>query len=64
MDGMHDAGALSIIQVCTDMCNVMKAAWRMVEELYLWVRCTCCGPHVLSFELKDIAKIPQVADVM
>ena len=57
-------GALSIVQVVTDTCSVMKAAWKIIEKKFPWITCTCCAPHVLSLELKDMAKIPEVAAVM
>ena len=42
----------------------MKAAWKIIEAKCPWITCTCCAPHVLSLELKDMAKIPQVAGVL
>lgn len=59
-----NVGALSIVQVVTDTCSVMKAAWKIIEKAFPWITCTCCAPHVLSLELKDMAKIPEVADVI
>lgn len=47
-------------QVCTDTCSTMKAAWRIIETKYPWITCTCCAPHVLSLELKDLAKLKEV----
>ena len=41
-------GKYSIVQVVTDTCSVMKAAWKIIEAKFLWITCTCCGPHVLS----------------
>eukprot|EP00965_Chrysotila_dentata_P204304 6182255-Pleurochrysis_carterae.AAC.4 len=61
---MELAGALSVVHVCTDTCSVMRAAWRVVQNHFRWVTATWCGPHVLSLELKDIAKLPPIADVM
>jgi hypothetical protein len=58
------AGKLSIIQVVTDTCSVMKAAWKIIEAKLPWITCTCCGPHVLSLELSDMGKIPEVAAVI
>jgi predicted nucleic acid-binding Zn-ribbon protein len=63
-DAIETQGALSIVQVVTDTCSVMKSAWKIVEEKFPWITCTCCGPHVLSLELKDLAKIKEVADVI
>lgn len=57
-------GPLNVIQVVTDTCAVMKSAWKIIEESFPWITCTCCAPHVLSLLLKDIAKIPQVATTM
>ena len=54
-------GPLNIVQVVTDTCAVMKAAWKMVEKAFPWITCTCCAPHVISLELHDMAKIPDVA---
>ena len=63
-DEIERQGALSIVQVVTDTCSVMKSAWKIIEEKYPWITCTCCGPHVLSLELKDLGKIPEVAKVI
>ena len=54
-------GPFSVVQLVTDTCSVMKAAWKIVEKKFPWITCTCCAPHVLSLTLNDIAKIPQVA---
>lgn len=54
------AGKYNIVQVCTDTCSTMKAAWRLIESRYPWITCTCCATHVLSLYLKDLAKIPEV----
>lgn len=37
-----------------------QAAWRLVLEAFPWMTATCCGTHVLSLELKDMAKLPQI----
>lgn len=58
------AGSLSITQVCTDTCSVMKAAWKILEARFPWITCTCCGPHVMSLYLKDLGKITEVAEVI
>lgn len=57
-------GPAAVVQVCTDTCAVMKAAWRLLCAEFPWITATCCGPHVLNLELKDIAKIPEIADIM
>ena len=57
-------GKHMIIQVVTDTCSVMKAAWKIIEAKFPWITCTCCGPHVLSLELTDMGKIPEVATVI
>ena len=49
--------------VVTDTCTTMKAAWRLLVAEYPWITTTCCGPHTLSLELKDLAKLPQVAAI-
>ena len=56
-------GQLCIIQLCTDTCSVMQAAWALVIVRLPWVTPTCCGTHVLALELKDLAKLPGVAKV-
>ena len=61
---IEKVGKLTTVQVVTDTCSVMKAAWRIIEAKLPWVTCTCCGPHVLSLELTDIGKIPEVAAVI
>ena len=42
----------------------MKSAWRLLEAEYPWITPTCCGPHTLSLELKDMAKLPEVAAII
>lgn len=61
---IDSTGPLSIIQLCSDTCSVMKAAWRNIEKKYTWVTATPCGTHVLSLELKEMAKIAVVKDCM
>eukprot|EP00966_Prymnesium_polylepis_P115918 2679387-Prymnesium_polylepis.1 len=61
---IHSVGCLSVVQVVTDTCSVMKAAWKLVEAEFPWITCTCCAPHVLSLLLKDIGKISEVAAVI
>lgn len=57
-------GALKVVQVVTDTCSTMKAAWKLIEKKYAWVTCTCCAPHVLSLLLEDIGKLPEVSKVL
>lgn len=57
-------GKLAIVQICTDTCSVMKAAWKRVIDVLPWITATCCGTHVVSLELNDIGKIKEVAAVM
>ena len=64
IDQIYRVGCLTIVQVVTDTCSVMKAAWKLIEKEFPWITCTCCGPHVISLELHDIAKIPYVAKVI
>ena len=45
------AGALKIIQVVTDTYSVMKAAWKIIENKFPWITCTCCAPHVAAAKL-------------
>jgi hypothetical protein len=56
-EAIESAGKLNIIQVVTDTCSVMKKAWMIIEAKYPWITCTCCGPHVLSLELKVLLLI-------
>eukprot|EP00965_Chrysotila_dentata_P117186 3872450-Pleurochrysis_carterae.AAC.1 len=35
-----------------------------LEEQYPWMTCTCCGPHMLSLERKDLDKISQTAAII
>ncbi|KAL1528254.1 hypothetical protein AB1Y20_009612 [Prymnesium parvum] len=63
-DEIERVGPLSVVQVVTDTCSTMKAAWKIIERHYPWITCTCCAPHVLSLLLKDISKIPAVASVL
>lgn len=57
-------GRLGVVQIVTDTCSVMKAAWKVLENHYKWLTATCCGTHVLSLELKDFAKIDVIATVI
>lgn len=57
-------GPLSIIQVCSDTCSTMKAAWKIIEAKYPWITATPCGTHVLNLELKDLAKIKEVKETI
>jgi hypothetical protein len=61
---IEHVGPTNVVQVVTDTCSVMKAAWKIIEEKFPWITCTCCAPHVLSLLVHDIAKIPQVASVI
>ncbi|KAL1527820.1 hypothetical protein AB1Y20_009203 [Prymnesium parvum] len=64
-DEIKLVGPLKVVQVVTDTCAVMKAAWKLLESEYPWITCTCCAPHVLSLYLKDIGtKIPAVEKVI
>ena len=35
-----------------------------MRKEFPWLTTTCCGTHVLSLELKDMAKLPQVAAII
>jgi hypothetical protein len=61
---MRRIGQLAFVQVVTDTCSVMQAAWRNLRTHFPWLTTTCCGTHVLALELKDLAKIPAVAAVI
>ena len=61
---MCKIGPLAFIQVCTDTCSVMQAAWALLKKAFPWLTATGCGTHVLSLELKDMAKLPQVAAII
>lgn len=63
-DEIKSVGALNVVQVVTDTCTVMKAAWKLLEAEFPWITCTCCAPHVLSLYLKDLGRIPEVAGVI
>ena len=41
-----------------------QAAWKLLRKEFPWITTTCCGTHVLSLELKDMAKLPQVAAII
>ena len=64
IDEIERVGPHLIVQVVTDTCSVMKKAWKLIEKKFPWITCTCCGPHVLSLLLHDMAKIPEVAGVI
>jgi predicted transcriptional regulator len=57
-------GRFAFVQVVTDTCSVMKAAWKLLQTEYPWLTATCCGTHVLSLELKDLGKLPAVAAII
>ena len=57
-------GRLAFVQVVTDTCATMKAAWRLLVAEYPWITTTCCGPHTLSLELKDLAKLPDASNII
>ena len=46
-DEIENVGALSIVQVVTDTCSVMKAAWKVIEKKFPWITCTCSA-HLTS----------------
>ena len=64
IDEIYRIGPTTVVQVVTDTCSVMKAAWRIIQAEFPWITCTCCGPHVLSLELCDIGKIDEVKEVI
>lgn len=64
IEAIDRAGPLNVIQVVTDTCSVMRAAWKIIESRYQWITCTPCAPHSLSLLLKSIANIPAVAGVL
>ena len=37
MAEIEHVGALSVVQVVTDTCSVMKAAWKLIEAKYPWI---------------------------
>lgn len=61
---MERQGRLCFVQVVTDTCSTMKAAWKILTSHYPWLTSTCCGTHVLSLQLKDFAKLPEVANII
>ena len=61
---MERNGRFAFVQVCTDTCAVMKAAWRLLLKEYPWLTATCCATHVLSLELHDLGKLPEVASII
>ena len=63
-DHIYRIGPTTVVQVVTDTCSVMKAAWVIIQKEFPWITCTCCGPHVLSLELLDMGKIPEVNAVI
>jgi hypothetical protein len=58
---IYSIGAHNIIQVNTDTCAVMKAAWKLVEAEFPWVTCGGCMGHVIALLIKDLSKIPRIA---
>jgi hypothetical protein len=64
IEHIQKVGPLSVIQVCTDTCSVMKAAWKLVVKKFPWVTPTPCGTHCLSLELKDFGKIGAIKSLL
>lgn len=64
IEAIERAGELNVIQVCTDTCATMKAAWRIIEAKFPWITCTPCAAHCLSLLLKDFLKIGTVAKLL
>ena len=44
--------------------STLQAAWALLGKYFPWLTCSGCGTHVLSLELKDMAKIPEVAAII
>jgi hypothetical protein len=61
---MERNGPFAFVQIVTDTCSVMKAAWKLLQREYPWLVTTCCATHVLSLELKDLGKLPEVASII
>jgi hypothetical protein len=49
--------------VITDTANVMKAAWRIIEEKYPNIACFGCTSHILNLLVKDILKINDIKNI-
>lgn len=61
---IYNIGCSDVIIVVTDTCAQMKKAWGYVMDEFPWISAIPCIPHVTSLLLKDIAKIPAVAEVL
>eukprot|EP00966_Prymnesium_polylepis_P301409 6964033-Prymnesium_polylepis.1 len=42
----------------------MQKAWVIVADEFPWMMCVPCVPHVTSLMMKDVAKIPEVAQLI
>jgi hypothetical protein len=56
---IEEVGPTNVIQVVTDCCNVMKAAWRIIEAEYPWIFCCGCLAHQVNTFVKHVCKIPK-----
>lgn len=61
IEDILEIGATTVIAVCTDTCNSMKAAWRQIEAEFPWIFCVPCQAHCASLLSKDIGTIEEVA---
>ena len=61
---MERNGRFAFVQIVTDTCSVMKAAWKLLQKEFPWRTATCCATHLLSLELKDLGKLPEVATII
>lgn len=61
---IYDFGPLKVVAVVTDTCAVMQKCWSIVMDEFPWISCLPCQPHVISLLLKDLAKSPQMKQLI
>lgn len=64
LQDIYDYGCTSVTVVITDTCATMRKCWDILEDEFPWIMIVPCLTHVLSLLMKDIAKAPQVKEVI
>jgi hypothetical protein len=64
IEDIYTIGCTKVVMVITDTCAVMQKAWVIVADEFPWMMCVPCVPHVTSLMMKDVAKIPEVAQLI
>ena len=51
---MEGIGVHKFSAIITDIVNVMKAAWKQIEEKYSNIVCLGCNSHIINLLIEDI----------